>query len=218
MQHSMKARLAGLCLAGFTAFAVTGGVAIAAKSVALSQDQRAAVQQISNYFNGMQNLQGEFTQISPKGRVSHGLFYISRPGKLRFEYAPPNPMIVVSDGTWLTIKNRKKNRADQYPLSATPLNLVLSEKVDFLARANILSVKKGEQVTTVRLEDKKRLVDGSLILTFDNAKGQIRKWVVIDPQGRRTTVSLENLVSDVRPDPKLFKVALPNSRKPKADK
>ena len=71
-------------------------------------------------------MKGEFTQVSPKGNVSAGVFYISKPGKMRFEYAPPNPFIIVSDGRWVTVKNNAKNKADQYPLSATPLNLMLS--------------------------------------------------------------------------------------------
>ena len=74
------------------AFAVLGvSVAWAAKAANLSAEQSAAVQKISTYFNSMKTLQGEFTQISPKGNVSNGVFHIAKPGKMRFEYSPPNP-------------------------------------------------------------------------------------------------------------------------------
>ena len=115
-------------------FAVLGAsVAFAAKAANLSNEQAAAVRKISTYFNSINTLQGEFTQISPKGNVSSGVFHISKPGKLRFEYAPPNPFLIISDGTWLVVQNKSKKRADQYPLSKTPLRLMLAKRVDLAA-------------------------------------------------------------------------------------
>jgi outer membrane lipoprotein-sorting protein len=73
----------------------------------LSADQLATIQKLTAYFNSFRSLRGEFTQISPKGNVSAGVFYLSKPGRLRFEYAPPNPFLVVSDGSWVVIENRK---------------------------------------------------------------------------------------------------------------
>ncbi len=115
----------------------------AAKSIELTSEQTASIQEISAYINGFTTLQGEFTQISPKGNISTGVFYISKPGKMRFEYAPPNPFLIVSDGKWLTVKNREKEKGDQYPLSQTPLRLVLNQDVDLIREANILAYRGG---------------------------------------------------------------------------
>ena len=60
-----------------TIMALTGA-AHAAKNAALSKDQRAVVAKIANYINSITTLEGEFTQISPKGKVSSGIFYISK--------------------------------------------------------------------------------------------------------------------------------------------
>ena len=73
--------------------------ALAAEPLKLSPEQQTAVNAISDYLNSFKTLQGEFTQISPKGNMSQGIFYIAKPGKMRFEYAPPNPFLIVSDGT-----------------------------------------------------------------------------------------------------------------------
>lgn len=185
------------------------GVAEAAKAATLSDAQASAVQQISTYFNKMKTMQGEFTQVGPKGHVSAGVFYISKPGRLRFEYAPPNPFLVVADGSWVTIKNSVKNTADQYPLSATPLRLVLANKVDLLKEADVKSVETGDGLTRVTVEDKSKMVPGHLELVFDSEKDELQQWIIVDGQGRRTTISLMNIEADTKPDPKLFVVEVP---------
>lgn len=181
----------------------------AAKPVTLSAEQAASVNAISDYFNSFKTIQGEFTQISPKGNLSRGVFYIAKPGKMRFEYAPPNPFLIVADGRWLTVKNTVKERGDQFPLSQTPLRLVLSEKVNLLKDTRILGFDEQDGITSVTLEAKEStLGGGQLMLVFDKGRKVLQQWVVIDGKGRRTTVSLENIVAGVKPDPKLFVVKI----------
>lgn len=183
--------------------------AAAAKRVKLSAQQAASVDALSDYFNSFRTIQGEFTQISPKGNLSRGVFYISKPGKMRFEYAPPNPYLIVADGKWLTVKNTVKEKGDQFPLSQTPLRLVLSDKVDLLRDTDILDFNEQDGIATVTVEDKKNtLGSGQLVLVFDKSRNVLQQWVVIDGKGRRTTVSLENIVAGVKPDPKLFVVKI----------
>lgn len=194
---------------GFGLAMLLAAPASAAKAVKLTAEQAAAVNAISDYFNSFRTIQGEFTQISPRGTVSRGVFYISKPGKMRFEYAPPNPFLIVADGRWLTIKNTVKERGDQFPLSQTPLRLVLAEKVDLLRDTRILDFEEQDGITSITVEDKESsLGSGRLVLVFDRARNTLQQWVVIDGKGRRTTVSLENVVAGVRPDPKLFVVKI----------
>lgn len=206
--------LAGICRFAAVCFLLLATPASAAKPIALSAEQAATVQSISDYINSFKNLQGEFTQISPKGNTSRGVFFISKPGKMRFEYAPPNPFLLVADGRWLTIKNRAKEKGDQFPLSQTPLKLVLGNKVDLLRDTDILQFEEAEGVATVMLEPKKStLGGGQLILIFDQQKQELQQWVIVDGKGRRTTVSLENIVAGVEPDPKLFVVKINREEK-----
>jgi outer membrane lipoprotein-sorting protein len=180
-----------------------------AMAAPLSSEQEKAINKISNYLNSFRTMQGEFTQVSPKGNLSRGVFYISKPGKMRFEYAPPNPFLIVSDGRWLTVKNVKKEKGDQFPLSQTPLRLVLAKKVDILNDTKILDFQNQDGVLSVTLEDKKNtLGSGQLNLVFDQTSNSLQQWVVIDGKGRRTTVTLENIMEGVDVDPKLFEVKI----------
>jgi outer membrane lipoprotein-sorting protein len=214
MNRGLKLAMTGLALLAIGSLGALDRTAVAARADALNGEQRAAIEQITGYFNAMRTLQGEFMQVGPKGHVSTGVFYIAKPGRLRFEYAPPNPFIVVADGTWVTIKNNAKNTADQYPLSATPLRLVLAEQVNLLSEAKILDVEQVDGLTTLTLEDKEKLVPGHLVLIFDDQKNELQQWIIVDGQGRRTTISLNDIVAGVDPDPELFQVELPERKAP----
>ena len=197
------------------AFAVVAALpAAAAEPLKLSPEQQTAVNANSDYLNSFKTLQGEFTQISPKGNMSQGVFYIAKPGKMRFEYAPPNPFLIVSDGTWLTIKNVKKEKGDQFPLSQTPLRLVLGDKVDIVKDTSVLDYQEQDGILTVTVEDKKNtLGSGQLTLVFDQTRKVLQQWIVTDGKGRKTTVSLENLQAGIEPDPKLFVVKIKRDSK-----
>jgi len=197
------------------AFAVVAALpAAAAEPLKLSPEQETAVNAISDYLNSFKTLQGEFTQISPKGNMSQGVFYIAKPGKMRFEYAPPNPFLIVSDGTWLTIKNVKKEKGDQFPLSQTTLRLVLGNKVDIVKDTSVLDYQDQDGILTVTVEDKKNtLGSGQLTLVYDQSRKALQQWIVTDGKGRKTTVSLENLQAGIEPDPKLFVVKIKRDSK-----
>jgi outer membrane lipoprotein-sorting protein len=201
-------------LLGLGLLALAGLPVAAATPMALTPEQKQAVDGISEYLNSFKTLQGEFTQVSPKGNMSRGVFYISKPGKMRFEYAPPNPFLIVADGKWLTVKNVKKEKGDQFPLSQTPLRLVLAEQVDIARDTHILDFQQQDGILSVTIEDKKNtLGSGQLTLVYDQTRNALQQWVVVDGKGRRTTVTLENVQAGIKTDPKLFVVKIDRKNK-----
>lgn len=207
----------------FRLVVVTSGLALvmaaasgATAPIAVTADQTSTIKKISNYILSIKNLRGEFTQISPKGNVSRGVFFISRPGKMRFEYAPPNPFVIVADGKWLTVKQRLKDQSekgDQFPLCETPLRFLLCENVDLLRDTNILGFEQADGLATVTIEERKSSFGGQIVLVFDETRNELQQWIVIDGKGRRTTVQLENMEAGVTPDPKLFVAKINRSAK-----
>jgi outer membrane lipoprotein-sorting protein len=196
-----------VCLSLLTFVPLAASVEAAGKkevSIALSETQIGAVQKINAYFNSFQSLRGDFTQISPKGQATRGVLSLAKPGNIRFDYAPPNPLLIVSDGKWLTIMNRTKQKGDQVPLKSTPLRLIVAPKIDLLAEANILAFEQADGLTTVALSDKKGSLGGHIILTFDETSNELQQWVVVDGKGRRTTVQFANLEKNVKFDKKIF--------------
>ncbi len=205
-------------VAGFASHAVmTAPPAEAAKDAKLTSKDVEQINKVSSFFNGFQTLTGQFVQVGPRGNISNGVFYISKPGKMRFEYNPPSPYLIVSDGTWVVIMNRKNKRTDHYPLSSTPLQLVLSKNVDLIKQARILEVKNEEGSIHLTLAAKNKAVPGRLTLTFNEKKSEIEQWAVIDGEGRRTTISLSEMSSGGDHSASLFKVKRPKTRRVQGD-
>ena len=170
----------------------------------LSPGQQQSIKNLNDYLNSFQSLKADFVQVSSKGSMAQGQMLISKPGKLRFEYAPPNPLLIVSDGRWLTIKDKVKEKGDQFPLSSTPLRLVVAPQIDLLAETDVIGFDWTEGLTSVSFVDRKGSLGGYITLVFDEQRNQLIQWVVVDGKGRHTTVQLTNIVLGGNFDPKLF--------------
>ncbi len=173
----------------------------------IAADRATILARVNSYFNALEHLQGRFTQIGPNGEFSEGVFYLERPGKIRFEYALPNPLLVVADGFWVGIEDRSLKTTDKYPLSATPLSLLLDERVDLDEDANVIDAREEEGFISVTFEDNVGRVGrspGQLTLIFGSEDLMLRQWVVLDAQGLRTEISIFDLVVGAPVDPELF--------------
>ena len=182
------------------------------QSINLTPEQSAAVDEVETYFNAFISLSGKFTQLGHSGNITSGDLLISKPGKMRFEYAPPNPYVVISDGTWVAIVNREKQSADQYPLSTTPLRLLLGQKMDLRKDAYILAADLQDGLVTLRLQDRDQFVAGELVLIYDSNNFALRQWIVVDGQGKRTTISLDNISLNTAVSADLFRINIKRSR------
>lgn len=173
---------------------------------AFNEAQIAAIRQINAYLNSLSTLEGDFVQVAPDGHITQGRFYIERPGRLRFEYAPPAQMQVISDGRWVAVQDRKLKTTEKYPLMTTPLNMILSKDIDLLRDARILAVYPESELVTISIEQTSGDAPGTLTLMFDPTAQELRRWTVTDVQGLDTTVALENVVRGVAIDPKMFRI------------
>ena len=155
----------------------------------------------------MQVLSGKFVQVGPDGRKTQGQFYISKPGKVRFEYDDPSPIELVADGTSVVVRDRKLATQDVYPLSQTPLRFLLADKVDLMKDSSLTAVYADDVFTTVVVEERNGIVGTSrLMIMFDAKTTQLKQWTVTDPQGYDTTVAVYNLDTARRPDPNMFRI------------
>ena len=159
---------------------------------------------ISNYLNGVKTLEGSFVQIGHDGELSEGLFYLRRPGRIRFEYKPPNPALVVADGTWVGVYDTRLNTLDRIPLKSTPLNLLLKKRVDLRKENAVRSIERGAGQMRVTAVDPDEPDQGSITMVFAENPLELRQWIVVDAQGLTTTVALSEMRSNVKLDPNLF--------------
>jgi outer membrane lipoprotein-sorting protein len=167
--------------------------------------QSAVAQKIADHFASVKTMAGEFVQFGPRGEQTGGKFYISRPGKIRFNYEAPSPMRVIADGKVVVIGNQKLKTWDLYPLSKTPLKLLLDDRIDLSGR-KVKSVKEEDDLTTIQLADRQIFGNSTITMMFDPKSYDLRQWTITDPQGKDTTVMIFNVKQGVKIDPALFQV------------
>jgi outer membrane lipoprotein-sorting protein len=174
-------------------------------ATAFDAKQRALLDRISLYLSSVQTMVGNFVQVGPDGGRTEGTFYIQKPGKVRFDYDPPNPIDVIADGTSVVVRNRALATQDLYPLSQTPLRYLLADHIDLLRDTDVVSVSADDTFVTVVIEEKQVVVGTNrLMIMFDAKNLTLKQWTVTDPQGLDTTVAVYNLDSTKKPDPNLF--------------
>lgn len=181
-----------------------GAAAQAPPAPQLSQADLADLDQISAYLNSIHTLQGDFVQINPDGSIGQGKFYLEKPGKLRFAYKPPSPMLVVSDGHTVAVANTKLKTLDRYPLSSTPLDLVLSDNLDLRHNKDILAVEHQPDTLIVLARTDHKRAKANIRMVFSSPIIELKEWTVLDDQGQTTTVALRGQETGVDLDPKLF--------------
>ncbi len=166
----------------------------------IGEQQDAAVQKINAYFNNITSLQGNFEQVDSNNKRTTGRFYVLRPGKLRFDYAPPSTLRIVSDGHFLAIEDSSLKTIEKYPLESTPFRLLLGSGVDLLRDARIVGAEGDDGSLAVTLEDKGGKAAGQIKLYFETQPDmKLKQWVIIDAQGLATSVT----VNDIAPGRKV---------------
>jgi outer membrane lipoprotein-sorting protein len=177
----------------------------APRSGAQAMTEAEALARVNAYLNSFRNLSGSFIQFGADGKRHEGQIYLSRPGKLRFEYKPPATIDVVADGTSVAVRDRKLATQDLYTIAQTPLKFLVRDRIDLGSDLKVVRVQSTPELVRVALEDKSTLGGTSKItLTYDPVANALRQWIVVDPQGYETTIAVYNLDTQKRPDPSLF--------------
>lgn len=190
--------------------AVLAGAAALALSALMSVPQAAAqdkavAQKIADHFSSVKTMQGEFVQFGPRGEQTGGKFFLERPGKIRFNYEKPSPMRVIADGRSVVIGNTKLRTWDIYPLSKTPLALLLDDRIDLKGKM-VRDVKEEPDLITIKLGDKSLFADSTITLMFDPTSYDLRQWTITDNQGKDTSVMIFNTQTGVAFDKSVFTI------------
>lgn len=155
---------------------------------------RIPLASISQYFNAMFTASSPFTQINDDGTISTGRILIRRPGRIRFEYNPPDDSLVMAGQGQVAVFDAKSNQPpERFPLTRTPLFLILAKDVD-LDRANMVVGHTDDgTATTIVAQDPQHPEYGNIQLVFTGNPVELRQWIVTDGSGSQTTVILGDL-------------------------
>ncbi|SRR6056297_1798894 len=163
--------------------------------------EQLSLNEISRYLNGISSATGTFTQINADDTISTGSIAIKRPGKVRFDYDPPERSLVMANSGAVYILDRKLNaRPDTYPLRQTPLSIILARRVDLTEAGMVVAHGYDGTATTVTAQDPDRPEYGTIQLKFTGDPVELRQWTITDGNGSQTTVVLGGLEADNLPN------------------
>lgn len=169
--------------------------------------QAIPLAEISRYLNSLQTAETEFTQVNADGTISTGKLYIQRPGRVRFEYNPPDQSLVLASGGQVAVFDAKSDQPpEQYPLSRTPLSLILAPNVDLSRAKMVVGHDSDGTRTNVVAQDPDHPEYGTIRMVFTAKPTELRQWVITDEGGGQTTVVLGDLRKGGSFPPSLFNI------------
>ena len=157
---------------------------------------QVSLSEIGAYFNAFRTAKADFTQVNADDTISTGTLFIHRPGRVRFEYDPPEDQLVMAGGGQVAVFDGKASGGpEQYPLARTPLKIILADRVDLSRERMVTAHTSDGTTTTVTAQDPEHPEYGNIRLVFTDDPVQLRQWVVTNGADEETTVILGEMAT-----------------------
>jgi outer membrane lipoprotein-sorting protein len=175
---------------------------------------RADLARIETYLDTLRTLKAHFLQVAPNGALAEGTAWLDRPGRMRFQYDPPSPLLLVAGHGLVVFHDKALNQTSNIPLSQTPLGILLADHVRLEGDVTVTGMQRLPGQLQVSLVRSASPGDGTLTLIFADNPLTLRQWTVLDAQRQETRVTLYNVETGGRFDPKLFEFVDPRFFQP----
>lgn len=171
-----------------------------------SEDWPSILAKASTALADAKTARGAFIQTNSDGSVVTGSFALNRPGRMRFDYDDPTPVLIVSDGTTVAMQDSELETVDRVPIGSTPLGLILSTQLNVEDDVDVLSVMENPERIGIRVSDASGELEGTLTMVFDKQDYTLLGWQSVDGNYSITTVDLLDVETNIRIDPRLFRL------------
>jgi outer membrane lipoprotein-sorting protein len=173
--------------------------------------QADLVSRVEAYLNSIRTMRSRFLQIGPSGEVSRGTVLISRPGKLRIEYDPPSPVLILTESNYLMLYDKDLQSRSYASLDDSLAGFLVRPKIRLSGDVALRKLEETRGIVRLTLAQADSPEAGTLTLVFDDGPLSLRQWVVVDGQGGETRVSLENPRFNIKLDPERFEFTPPDT-------
>ena len=147
---------------------------------------------VESFFNSLKSMEADFIQVSPSGKISNGKIYLDLPGKLRIDYKKPNNLLITCKGFWLTIQNRILKTTNNIPLESSPFSILIKKKLNFDNEFLGTDLKNKSGIISFKITSKTNKKAEALTLEFSEKPFNLKKWIINDIFGEKTTVLIQN--------------------------
>ncbi len=159
----------------------------------------AALAKVQVHLRGLTSMTADFMQTGSSSQSARGKLMLLRPGRIRFEYEPSVPTLIVANGNWLALVNYDTAQVQRWPIKDTPLSLLLDPATDIAKLGRVVAGPGAlPGFLTVEASDPKRPQFGTIKLFFEPNSASpggvsLSAWQVLDAQGNTTTIQLTNV-------------------------
>ena len=172
-------------------------------AVALTPQDSADLQRIAAYLGSIRTMYSKFRQVASNGGIVTGQLWMARPGRMRFEYDPPSPILLLADMFYVYYVDKELIQMSKVGLKSTPAWLLLRDPITFNDLI-VTGFERGANTLRVTVVEKAEPDNGSLTMVFSDNPMALRQWSIVDQQRKTTTVSLYDEQFGMALDPKLF--------------
>jgi outer membrane lipoprotein-sorting protein len=197
-------RAGALALASSLMPLMRASAAAPPKSVALSADQKADVERVQGYLNGIRTLASRFDQYSGEGNQASGQLWLARPGRMRFEYDAPVPVLLVANGKNIFYYDKELQQVSELRVNETPAGFLLRDQITLSGDVTLTRFEHKPGAIRLTIVQTSEPGQGAATLVLDDRPLQLRQWTIVDPQQREVTVALTDPHYGAPVDEKLF--------------
>ena len=178
--------------------------ATAPRPAPLNDQQRADVAAVESYLNGIRTLSSRFQQFSANGGSATGQLYLSRPGRMRFEYDPPVPILLVADGRNIYYYDKELQQVSDIRVNDTPAGFLLRDTISLKGDVTVTAFDHHPGAIRVTVVQTDEPGQGSVTLVLEDRPIQLRQWIIVDAQQTQTTLVLDSPHYGTPLNPNLF--------------
>ncbi len=198
-------RIKSIIVVVMLAFVVmTAGVRMSYADIEVREASVEDIEKAEHYLKNLKTAQARFVQTTHIGQQLVGTFYLSRPGKLRFEYDPPSKSFVVADGLFIYFYDGELEEQTNAPIGATLANFFLRKDFSLNDDLIVKDAKWANNLLQIKVVQAEEPDAGSITFAFDKSPFTLKKWRVVDGQGMITEVELFYLTSGIKHKDGLF--------------
>ena len=166
---------------------------------------KGALLRAEKYLNSLRTIRADFTQTDPNGGSATGKFFLERPGKMRWQYNPPVPILMVTKGSSLVYVDYELEQVTHIPLQSTIAGVIAQKTIDLEKDVDIIEVRAGAGSIRIALAQKGELDEGLLVLEFEEEPTmRLSRMVIGDATGQMTRIDLSEAEYNIALDDSLF--------------
>ena len=163
------------------------------------------IARVENYISKITTLKTDFTQVAPNGDLATGVFYLQRPGKMRWQYRPPTPILMVSDGDTLTYFDAELDQVNYIDLDDTLAGFFAQENVKLNSGdTKLVAFEAENKFIRATLEKRDEPEQGQMTLEFTDAPLNLTGFTITDAAGNQTRISMDDAQYGMPLDKGLF--------------